>query len=277
MEGCGIVAPATNRAAESTYAKPRLARILWHPLFHRRRSISPTATTWAANGVRDSAGVGLQLTFERTESTGGSYGAAGARRSYYARRRCSGARSSPAMADGGFGRSRGSGYRARARERGEGKGRGAHGGLAEQASVLGDVLRAANRRRRWLEPEVEDDGDGDVPGPPGLRGSSRMKKTTWRSFWACRDCVGWPVAAAMANGGDGCARGSQGREGKREPKEGERSRGRGENEGRLWVSPWRRKDVGEASTAKQEVEAGARAGATHLPVLLAGGGRRPCP
>ena len=67
------------------------------------------------------------------------------------------------------------------------------------------------------------------------------------------------MAAAMANGGDGCARGSQGREGKREPEEGERSRGRGENEGRLWVSPWRREDVGEAATAKQEVEARARA------------------
>ena len=50
-----------------------------------------------------------------------------------------------------------------------------------------------------------------------------------------------------------------GREGKREPEEGERSRGRGENEGRLWVSPWRREDVGEAATAKQEVEARARA------------------
>ena len=48
------------------------------------------------------------------------------------------------MADGGFGHSRGSGYRARARERGEGKGREAHGGLAEQAGVLGDVLRPAN-------------------------------------------------------------------------------------------------------------------------------------
>ena len=67
------------------------------------------------------------------------------------------------------------------------------------------------------------------------------------------------MAAAMANGGDGCARGSQGREGKREPEEGERSRGRGENAGRLWVSPWRREDAGEAATAKKEVEARARA------------------
>ena len=59
-----------------------------------------------------------------------------------------------------------------------------------------------------------------------------------------------------------CSRGSQGREGKREPEEGERSRGSGENEGRPWVSPWRREDVGEAATAKQEVEASACARAT---------------
>ena len=72
------------------------------------------------------------------------------------------------------------------------------------------------------------------------------------------------MAAAMENGGDGCARGSQGREGKREPEEGERSRGSGENEGRLWVSPWRREDVGEAATAKKEVEASACARACVL-------------
>ena len=105
---------------------------------------SSAASTSAAAGVRDSAGVGLQLAFERTEGTGGSYEAAGAHRAIYARRRCSGARSSPAMADGGFGRSRGSGYRARARERGEGKGRGAHGGLAEQLNGLGEASATEN-------------------------------------------------------------------------------------------------------------------------------------
>ena len=55
-----------------------------------------------------------------------------------------GARSSPAMADGGFGRSRGSGYGAHARERGEGKGRGAHGGLAEQLNGLGEASATEN-------------------------------------------------------------------------------------------------------------------------------------
>ena len=76
------------------------------------------------------------------------------------------------------------------------------------------------------------------------------------------------MAAAMANGGDGCARGSQGREGKREPEEGERSRGRGENEGRLWVSPWREGGKGELASAKQEVAHG-RACAVSLLCLLA--------
>ena len=42
-------------------------------------------------------------------------------------------------------------------------------------------------------------------------------------------------------------------------KRGRGSQRRRENEGRLWASPWRREDVGEAATAKQEVEARARA------------------
>ena len=130
--------------------------------------------------------------------------------------------------------------------------------------MLGEAVETANRRRRWSEPEVEDDGDGDVPGPPGLRGSSKMKKTTWRSFWARRDCVGWPVAAAMANGSDDCARGTQGREGKRGPEEGERSRGRGENEGRLGVSPWRRL----GGPGKQEVAHGGARGRQAAACLL---------
>ena len=97
--------------------------------------------------------------------------------------------------------------------------------------MLGEAVETANQRRRWSEPEVEDDGDGDVPGPPGLRGSSKMKKTTWRSFWARRDCVGWPVAAAMANGGDGCARGSQGREGRESQRRGSGPEGEGRTRG----------------------------------------------
>ena len=69
--------------------------------------------------------------------------------------------------------------------------------------------------------------------------------------------VGWVVAYSHGDG-DGALSGSR-EERKREPEE-------GENEGRLWASPWRREDVGEAATAKQEVEARARRVDTPLPV-----------
>ena len=81
--------------------------------------------------------------------------------------------------------------------------------------MLGEAVETANQRRRWSEPEVEDDGDGDVPGPPGLRGSSKMKKTTWRSFWARRVCVGWPVSARELVGGGGSVRSREGNRGAR--------------------------------------------------------------
>ena len=92
----------------------------------------------------------------------------------------------------------------------EGKWTGAHGEFEEKVGVLGEAVETANQRRRWSEPEVEDDGDGDVPGPPGLRGSSKMKKTTWRSFWARRVCVGWPVSARELVGGGGSVRSREG-------------------------------------------------------------------
>ena len=127
----------------------------------------------AAAGVRDCAGVGLQLAFERTEGTGGSYEAAGAHRAIYARRRCSGARSSPAMADGGFGRSWGSGYRARARERGEGKRRQAHRDAAGWLSGLGDAPEPTNLTKMAGGSEVEDEPGEVVRGLLEGRGSVR--------------------------------------------------------------------------------------------------------
>ena len=67
--------------------------------------------------------------------------------------------------------------------------------------------------------------------------------------------------------GDGVLSGLTGKRGEEGAKGGgERSRGSGENEGRLWVSPWRREDVGEAATAKQEVESRPRRVDTPLPV-----------
>ena len=103
----------------------------------------------------------------------------------------------------GFGHGGNDGYVAGMRGRREGKRGDAHGDHAKQHGGLGGGLVTANRRWWTAEPEVEDDGDGDVPGPPGLRGSSRTKKTTWRSFWARRVCVGWPVSARELVGGGG--------------------------------------------------------------------------
>ena len=94
----GTAAPAIKSMAEPIYEELGLVRIQRWQGEGEAWPESSAASTSAAAGVRDSAGVGLQLAFERTESTGGSYEAAGARWSYYTRRRCSGARSSPAMA-----------------------------------------------------------------------------------------------------------------------------------------------------------------------------------
>ena len=105
----GTAAPAIKSMAEPIYEELGLVRIQRWQGEELGRPELAGAKLVAAAGARDSAGVGLQLAFERTKSTGGSYEAAGARRSYYVRRRCSGARSSPAMADGGLGSSWGGG------------------------------------------------------------------------------------------------------------------------------------------------------------------------
>ena len=84
-------------------------------------------------------------------------------------------------------------------------------------SGLGDGRSAANRRR-W--PPVAEEGNGDVGGDAGLpetRGAVGRKRGSRRSLWASRGSEGWPVTAAMANGGDGgvrpCERESEGEEG----------------------------------------------------------------
>ena len=63
-------------------------------------------------------------------------------------------------------------------------------------------------------------GNGDVGGDAGLpeaRGAVGRKTGSSRSLWASRGSEGWPVTAAMANGGDGgvrpCERESEGEEG----------------------------------------------------------------
>ena len=64
------------------------------------------------------------------------------------------------------------------------------------------------------------------------------------------------VATTATNGGGGWVRWLRARE---RIEEGEELEGVRRTRGWLWVSPWRREDVGEAATAKQEVEARARA------------------
>ena len=132
----------------------------------------------------------------------------------------------------------------------------AHVGTSRVDDEVGEVLEPANRLRSHRRPEVEDEAGDDVAGLPWSHASVCSSTASWWSSSPCWLGGWWPMATATATA---CSRGSQGREGKREPEEGERSRGSGENEGRLWVSPWRREDVGEAATAKQEVEARARA------------------
>ena len=80
---------------------------------------------------------------------------------------------------------------------------GAHGGVAEQASGLGEALKTANRSRWSAASEEEDDGDGGSTGRPASCGLTERKREMRRSSRACRGGEGEAVAAAMANGGDG--------------------------------------------------------------------------
>ena len=88
----------------------------------------------------------------------------------------------------------------------EGKWTGAHGEFEEKVGVLGEAVETANQRRRWSEPEVEDDGDGGSTGRPASCGLTESFRARGRSSCASREGEGRPVAAAMANGGDGCVR-----------------------------------------------------------------------
>ena len=68
---------------------------------------------------------------------------------------------------------------------------------------------------------MAEEGNGDVGGDAGLpetRGAVGRKRGSRRSLWASRGSEGWPVSAAMVNGGDGgvrpCERESEGEEGR---------------------------------------------------------------
>ena len=79
------------------------------------------AMSLAAAGARACSVSALHGTAGATDGLYGMLGSPGTPGGNERRRRSSGARSSPAMEDGGFGCSWGGGYRARAKERGEGK------------------------------------------------------------------------------------------------------------------------------------------------------------
>ena len=117
-----------------------------------------------------------------------------------------------------------------------GGGVGAHKDAAEKVSGLGDVSETADRWQRWSEPEVEDDGDGNVVGRPRMHGSSGMMETMRRSRWTRRLVEGRAVAAVVGDGGDGRVRAdTRERDRGGMALEGERGRGAGV----AWPSPWR--------------------------------------
>ena len=62
-----------------------------------------------------------------------------------------------------------------------GKGRGAHSGVGEGVSELGEVLAAANRPEMARVPEVEDEGEGGIAGPPVKRSSVGRTRESRRS------------------------------------------------------------------------------------------------
>ena len=78
--------------------------------------------------------------------------------------------------------------------------------------MLVDDLGQTNRPVASRMPEVEDDGsDGGAGLPAGCSSMERVRASR-RSLWTHRQGEGWSVAKVAANGGDGHARWSRGRE-----------------------------------------------------------------
>ena len=140
----------------------------------------------AAAGARACSGSALHGTARSAEGLYGLLGSSGALEGNERRWRTPGARSSPAMADGGFGCLWGGGYRVRERERGEGKRRQAHRDAAGWLSGLGDAPEPTNLTKMAGGSEVEDDGDGGDAGLPEGCGSVGRKRGSRRSSWVHR-------------------------------------------------------------------------------------------
>ena len=127
-------------------------------------------------------------------------------------------------------------------------------GIVQGGSASSGARRSGRIRRRTAPgPKLGDDDDGGCSGPFRSRGSVRGLATRCRSSGARRRGEGVAVvmgtATMAASSARWCARegnrGGNGVQGERGEVQGARA------------SPWRREGVGEAATAKQEVEASA--------------------
>ena len=87
----------------------------------------------------------------------------------------------------------------------------AHGKCREANGELGGEPEQSGWRRRSRRREVGDELGEDVRGLSAGRGLVRGRRTEWRSFWASRRGVGWPVAMATASGVDELRSGVLGR------------------------------------------------------------------
>ena len=136
----------------------------------------------AAAGARACSVSALHGTAGAADGLYGMLGSPGTPGGNERRRRSSGARSSPAMADGGFGCSWGGGYRAQSKgERGRG-GVGAHSGAVGMVSRLGGAPEWPNQRRRSSAAGEGKNVGGGVPGLLWSRDTTRRSREDRRSF-----------------------------------------------------------------------------------------------
>ena len=90
-------------------------------------------------------------------------------------------------------------------------GAGAHGESDERVGGVGDEPEQAGRREGSPAADDGDEDDGATSGVPRARASSWCSMALRRSAWIRLGEVGWPVSAAMANGGGGRSRVSSGK------------------------------------------------------------------
>ena len=83
---------------------------------------------------------------------------------------------------------------------------GAHRGCSGRRSGLGDALETANSTAMMVGARRGERRRGGDAGLPGSCGAVGRKRGSRRSLWASRGSEGWPVSAAMVNGGDGGVR-----------------------------------------------------------------------